>query len=110
MFLIHTVAFDRLLNFVVGGALRNNPFSPYVPCHRVVASNLFIGGFCGEWAGRESSDKAGTKKLEEKEQLQIKRKIRFLKEEGVEVDQKGFLMDKQSAVWRPAQTSLLAED
>ncbi|EIM85336.1 DNA binding protein, partial [Stereum hirsutum FP-91666 SS1] len=33
----------------VGSALRNNPFAPYVPCHRVVASNMFVGGFFGEW-------------------------------------------------------------
>ena len=31
----------------VGGALRNNPFAPRIPCLRVVASNLFVGGFRG---------------------------------------------------------------
>ncbi|CAJ0751763.1 15360_t:CDS:2, partial [Entrophospora sp. SA101] len=30
----------------VGGALKNNPFAPLpIPCHRVIASNFFIGGF-----------------------------------------------------------------
>jgi methylated-DNA-[protein]-cysteine S-methyltransferase len=29
----------------VGGALRANPFAPDVPCHRVVAADLGIGGF-----------------------------------------------------------------
>ncbi|RUS34194.1 hypothetical protein BC938DRAFT_482002 [Jimgerdemannia flammicorona] len=34
----------------VGQALRNNPFAPLpIPCHRVVASNFFIGGFDGQW-------------------------------------------------------------
>jgi len=46
----------------VGGALRNNPFAPRIPCHRVIASNFFVGGFKGEWApppsgvAREDSD------------------------------------------------------
>ena len=45
----------------MGGALRNNPFAPRIPCHRVIASNLFVGGFKGEWAAssavaREDSD------------------------------------------------------
>ncbi|KAG6355062.1 hypothetical protein INS49_004143 [Diaporthe citri] len=29
----------------VGSAMRNNPFAPAVPCHRVLASNGTIGGF-----------------------------------------------------------------
>ena len=32
----------------VGNALRNNPFAPRVACHRVVATDGGIGGFCGE--------------------------------------------------------------
>ncbi|KAF8121405.1 6-O-methylguanine DNA methyltransferase [Boletus edulis] len=32
----------------VGSALRHNPFAPFVPCHRVIGSNLYIGGFFGE--------------------------------------------------------------
>lgn len=31
----------------VGQALRNNPFAPTVPCHRVVCKSLDIGGFNG---------------------------------------------------------------
>lgn len=31
----------------VGNALRNNPFAPIVPCHRVLPANLKIGGFFG---------------------------------------------------------------
>lgn len=34
----------------VGQALRLNPFCPLpVPCHRVIATNLAIGGFSGGW-------------------------------------------------------------
>lgn len=33
---------------LVGQALKNNPYAPKVPCHRVIASNFFIGGFRGE--------------------------------------------------------------
>lgn len=36
----------------VGQALRRNPFAPRVPCHRVVASDLSVGGFCGRKDGR----------------------------------------------------------
>ncbi|KAG8964823.1 hypothetical protein FRC00_001021 [Tulasnella sp. 408] len=65
----------------VGAALRNNPFAPYIPCHRVIASNLFVGGFCGEW-GPQS--KSGT---------QYHRKLDILKEEGVKFDAKGKLLN-----------------
>ncbi|KAI7863187.1 6-O-methylguanine DNA methyltransferase, partial [Spinellus fusiger] len=34
----------------VGNALRNNPFDPLpIPCHRVIASDLTLGGFSGQW-------------------------------------------------------------
>lgn len=36
----------------VGQALRRNPFAPYVPCHRVVASDGTIGGFFGQKTGK----------------------------------------------------------
>lgn len=55
----------------VGTALRKNPFAPTVPCHRVVASNLSLGGFQG------SKDPNGPN---------LKRKVRMLKEEGVHID------------------------
>lgn len=32
----------------VGTALKNNPFAPIVPCHRVINSNLSIGSYMGE--------------------------------------------------------------
>ena len=35
----------------VGQALRVNPFAPKVPCHRVIGSDLRLGGFQGRRAG-----------------------------------------------------------
>lgn len=65
----------------VGGALRENPFAPEVPCHRVVAADLTIGGFCGSRAGAP-----------------IQRKIALLKSEGVAVDATGRITDR-CALW-----------
>jgi methylated-DNA-[protein]-cysteine S-methyltransferase len=56
----------------VGNAARENPFAPRVPCHRVVRSSGDIGGFSGETSGEE-----------------VERKIRMLKEEGVNVGSSG---------------------
>ena len=53
----------------VGQALRRNPFAPIVPCHRVIASNLTLGGFCGQREGAE-----------------LRRKTRLLAKEGVRFD------------------------
>ncbi len=35
----------------IGQAVRRNPFAPRVPCHRVIASDLTIGGFGGDVRG-----------------------------------------------------------
>jgi methylated-DNA-[protein]-cysteine S-methyltransferase len=48
----------------VGNALNKNPFAPKVPCHRVVRSDLSVGGFA-----------QGSKK-----------KILLLKKEGVRIN------------------------
>ena len=50
----------------VGQALCRNPFAPRVPCHRVIASDLTIGGFQGESGGAA-----------------VRRKMRLLAGEGV---------------------------
>ena len=50
----------------IGQALKRNPFAPEVPCHRVIASNLSIGGYSGQRTGRL-----------------INRKKNLLKKEGV---------------------------
>lgn len=33
----------------VGSAMRNNPFAPQVPCHRILAHDGTLGGFNGHW-------------------------------------------------------------
>jgi len=35
----------------VGQALKRNPFAPTVPCHRVIAADLSLGGFRGRMCG-----------------------------------------------------------
>lgn len=58
----------------IGGAMRNNPFAPTVPCHRVLASSGKLGGFGGSWG--EDGKFADEKK-------------RLLREEGVRFDGSG---------------------
>ncbi len=54
----------------VGNALRNNPYAPVVPCHRVVASDGTLGGFMGEKTGHT-----------------IQKKIQLLTQEGIMIEQ-----------------------
>lgn len=58
----------------VGSAMRNNPFAPEVPCHRILSSDGSIGGFKGDWGaeGKYAGDKR-----------------RLLGEEGVKFDSGG---------------------
>jgi methylated-DNA-[protein]-cysteine S-methyltransferase len=42
----------------VGQALRRNPFAPRVPCHRVISSDLSVGGFRGRKYGSAPAEKA----------------------------------------------------
>jgi O-6-methylguanine DNA methyltransferase len=58
----------------VGNAMRNNPFAPEVPCHRILSSDGSIGGFGGHWG--EEGKFAGKKRD-------------LLGEEGVKFDSKG---------------------
>lgn len=57
----------------VGQALRNNPFAPIVPCHRIISSQRTTGGFSGE--------------AEERQGEQVQRKIELLRKEGVDFPQ-----------------------
>lgn len=52
----------------IGTAMKNNPFAPQVPCHRVLKSDFSIGGFMGQT---------------NRDHQQIKRKIEMLKNEGL---------------------------
>lgn len=52
----------------VGQALKKNPFAPKIACHRVIREDGSIGGFNGKTKGKE-----------------IKRKIKLLRNEGVEI-------------------------
>jgi methylated-DNA-[protein]-cysteine S-methyltransferase len=61
----------------VGNALRNNPFAPQVPCHRVLASGGGLGGFHGSW-GRNGN-----------QGLHDDKKRKLLRDEGVKFDGKG---------------------
>lgn len=58
----------------VGLAMRNNPYAPTVPCHRMLSSDRRIGGFHGDW---------------EREGGFYREKMRLLVEEGIEFDEKG---------------------
>lgn len=52
----------------VGQALKVNPFAPEVPCHRVIRSDLTIGGFSGQLEGP---------RIEEKKALLSKEGVEF---------------------------------
>lgn len=53
----------------VGQALRRNPYAPKVPCHRVIASDLSLGGFQGCRLGTV---------LKRKEMLLLAEGVRFM--------------------------------
>jgi O-6-methylguanine DNA methyltransferase len=58
----------------VGNGMRNNPLAPEVPCHRVLAADGSIGGFCGSWG---------------KDGEYASKKIKLLRDEGVRFDGRG---------------------
>ncbi|KAH6679410.1 6-O-methylguanine DNA methyltransferase [Halenospora varia] len=68
----------------VGNALRNNPFAPQVPCHRVLATGGGLGGFMGSWGKKGEAGKNDDKKL------------KLLRAEGVKFDGHGRVVGK---VW-----------
>lgn len=53
----------------VGSAMNKNPYSPGVPCHRVIKSNGEVGGFAKG----------------------INAKVKLLKSEGIIIDKKNFI-------------------
>lgn len=78
--------FNTLHRLIVGNALRRNPFAPFVPCHRIVSSDLKLGGFYGEW-GTEGHE--GSKCF---------KKVKMLEQEGVFFSDEGVLRNK-SMLW-----------
>ena len=80
----------------VGNALRNNPYAPRVPCHRIIASDCTLGGF----GGKTDVDSEN-----------IRQKIRMLRSEGVIVHQLGnvFKVDQKSVV-DPARLARIAQE
>ena len=79
--------------YAVGSALRNNPFAPDVPCHRIIASNGYIAGFGGEW-NKKTKKGVEVKAGEVVQGPKVSEKLKLLKEEGVKFDSKGMLKDK----------------
>lgn len=55
----------------VGTYMKENPYAPEVPCHRVVKSDGSIGGFNGKTSGKD-----------------VLRKIDMLKKEGIVFEEK----------------------
>jgi methylated-DNA-[protein]-cysteine S-methyltransferase len=63
----------------VGNALRNNPYAPEVPCHRVVCSDGSVGGYKGK--------------------MNSKKKILLLKKEGITI-KKGKVVSFKNKLFR----------
>ncbi|KAM4059269.1 6-O-methylguanine DNA methyltransferase, DNA binding domain-containing protein [Hirsutella rhossiliensis] len=70
----------------VGNALRRNPFAPDVPCHRVVASGMSLGGFKGKWP-------------RDGEGITLDEKRRLLRSEGIRFDDKGKVLGTPWVGW-----------
>jgi methylated-DNA-[protein]-cysteine S-methyltransferase len=71
----------------VGQALGRNPFAPEVPCHRVIAGTLQLGGFQGVWAGKKgTADAADHQSVVKKRALLAGEKVKFDGQSGQLVD------------------------
>lgn len=73
---LHTKAYRA-----IGQIMRNNPYAPTIPCHRVVRSDGAIGGYMGKTAGNE-----------------IQKKIALLDSESVAIKQ-GRILDFQKMLY-----------
>jgi len=67
----------------VGNACRRNPYAPRVPCHRVVRSDVSVGGYSGKTSGKY-----------------VKRKIQMLRREGVQISD-GKIADFKRILFKP---------
>jgi len=77
----------------VGQALRCNPYAPEVPCHRVIASTLELGGFTGSWGISCAS---------------VQKKKAMLEKEGVHFTAEGKLLDKKAVLTAAELADLIA--
>ena len=66
----------------VGQAMRNNPYAPEVPCHRVVSASGRIGGFQGKTSGAA-----------------VRKKIDMLRKEGIEFE-RGKIKNFEEVLYR----------
>ena len=64
----------------IGQVLKNNPYAPVVPCHRIIKSDDSLGGFKGCLHGAE---------IVEKEMLLKKEGVR-IKENKINLEEFGF--------------------
>jgi len=69
----------------VGQALKRNPEAPRVPCHRIIRSDMSIGGYVGQTEG-----------------MMLCKKLQLLKSEGVNFDHHGKLVEHQRLMARTA--------
>ncbi|MGF1679253.1 MAG: MGMT family protein [Candidatus Methylacidiphilales bacterium] len=67
----------------IGQALKSNPDAPMVPCHRVIRSDLSLGGYQGKTEG-----------------LAVRRKMRLLAAEGVVFDHNHRLVGAEDRLFR----------
>ena len=79
----------------VGQAMRRNPYAPAVPCHRVIAAGLALGGFQGSAPGTPGCESLAKKRS-------------MLEDEGVKFDAAGRVAS-QSHVLGGAELSALLE-
>jgi methylated-DNA-[protein]-cysteine S-methyltransferase len=65
----------------IGQALKRNPFAPQVPCHRVIRSDLKLGGYQGQVSNSP-----------------VQKKIQLLKKEGVHFSPQGLLLNPKQLI------------
>ncbi|RDL38169.1 Uncharacterized protein BP5553_05602 [Venustampulla echinocandica] len=104
----------------IGNALRNNPFAPEVPCHRCVNTSGYVNGYHGEVIkkttpkrsqdgapqrkSRQSTTRGKKRQIEERVKtsppsgINVTMKLQMLKEEGVEFDERGMLIDNSGKI------------
>ena len=76
----------------VGQALRCNPYAPKVPCHRIIAATLDLGGFTGSWGINCES---------------VQKKKAMLEKEGLAFTDKGKLQTANAVLDADDMTDLI---